>query len=230
MATNDPSNAADKPDNVPSLFGSTSTSASGISASSPSSGVFSNNKSSLFSTTASAPGSNTFSGSSTTTLFGGTSATPPSGGLFGSSFGSSYAAPSGGLFGRLNENRTATELSSSMNSLSLHSSSNVKATESQPVNKGTSACTVFHGFEEKDPGTTRSMVCYQTITFNTQFSAFSLEELRVADYARGLKPVGSKTENGGNMLSGKPFLNTGRILNLYAAPLFLVYFRILFTP
>ncbi|KAJ4295238.1 hypothetical protein N0V90_007249 [Kalmusia sp. IMI 367209] len=52
------------------------------------------------------------------------------------------------------------------------------------TNNGT-AGTPFQAFTEKDPGSTNASSQYQTITFQQPYSNFSLEELRVVDYAQG---------------------------------------------
>lgn len=55
---------------------------------------------------------------------------------------------------------------------------------SRYINNGTVG-TPFRGFSEKDPGGTNGRSEYQTITMQKEYSHFSLEELRVVDYAQG---------------------------------------------
>ncbi|KAL5388490.1 hypothetical protein DPSP01_003062 [Paraphaeosphaeria sporulosa] len=89
-------------------------------------------------------------------------------------------------------------------------------TGGQPVNNGTGAHFVFSPIEETaDSGETADTITIETITRDPRFSCFSLEELRVVDYAQGRKAVGSGTTSSGFSHQNLSSLSTrARILHM----------------
>lgn len=95
-------------------------------------------------------------------------------------------------------------------------------TRSQPVNNGTGAHTSFRRFEDSHHDEFETM---EIITRNPEFSEFSLEELRVVDYAQGRTAVRSETRKSGFLHGGPSAVSRGDILHmlvfLFIAPLLL---------
>ncbi|KAL5375060.1 hypothetical protein DPSP01_011475 [Paraphaeosphaeria sporulosa] len=137
-------------------------------------------------------------GSTSNTTFGGgfgsTSSTTPAfgggntgGGIFGQNkstgFGSNNTTTgtTGGLFGGGNTSG-GFGANNTTGGFGASTSGGFGATSN--ANNGT-AGPPFQPFTEKDPGAANSSAQYQTITFQQPYSNYSLEELRVVDYAQG---------------------------------------------
>ncbi|KAL5447955.1 hypothetical protein PMIN06_007308 [Paraphaeosphaeria minitans] len=147
----------------------------------------------------SAAGAALFGGGSTSnTTFGGgfgsTSSTTPAfgggntgGGIFGQNkstgFGSTNTTTgtTGGLFGGGNTSG-GFGANNTTGGFGASTSGGFGATSN--ANNGT-AGPPFQPFTEKDPGAANGSAQYQTITFQQPYSNYSLEELRVVDYAQG---------------------------------------------
>ncbi|KAK4988887.1 hypothetical protein LTR50_003621 [Elasticomyces elasticus] len=110
------------------------------------------------------------------------------GGLFGSpakpAFGSAATTTGGGLFGSGGSTTTGGFGSSTTGGFGSPGTGAFGAsTGTLPQNTGTQN-TPFNAFTERDPATAANS-SYQCITFQQPYRDYSLEELRVADYAQG---------------------------------------------
>ncbi|KAL1598969.1 hypothetical protein SLS60_008114 [Paraconiothyrium brasiliense] len=133
---------------------------------------------------------NTFGGfgstNNTTSAFGGGNT---SGGLFGQNkptgFGSTNnTSGTGGLFGGGSTSGGFGTTNNTSGGFGSSTSGGFGANSNNNTNNGT-AGPPFQPFTEKDPGTANASAQYQTITFQQPYSNYSLEELRVVDYAQG---------------------------------------------
>ena len=118
----------------------------------------------------------------TTSAFGSSNT---GGGIFGQNktagFGSNTTSTAGGLFGGASTTGGFGASNNASGGFGSSTAGGFGATNN--ANNGT-ASTPFQAFTEKDAGGQQH---YQTITFQQPYTNFSLEELRVADYAQGRK-------------------------------------------
>ncbi|KAF2178380.1 hypothetical protein K469DRAFT_600109 [Zopfia rhizophila CBS 207.26] len=120
----------------------------------------------------------------TSTGFGGSNT---GGGLFGQNkpgFGSSTTG-TGGLFGGGNTTASTTGGFGSTNTTGGFGGSAPGGFVNQPSPNNGTASTPFTAFQEKDGSGSTSTQHFQTITFQPQYSNYSLEELRLVDYNQG---------------------------------------------
>lgn len=192
-----------RPSNNSSPFGGLGRNTPGNASSSPSAspnGQSTGTRPSLFghlSTVNPAPASNSLFGSTTSRssgLFGATT----SGGS--SLFGSSQTA-TGGLFGTTSSNSPPSLIgnqpASGSQSQGLFGSLNNNSQPALPVNTGTETSDLAPYLYEADEAPP-VRAAYQTITFKEKYLRFSVDELRVADYARNKGVLRSGSEDSGN--------------------------------
>jgi nuclear pore complex protein Nup98-Nup96 len=139
-------------------------------------------------------GSTTATSGSTFGGFGGTSSTPAfgsgagtsTGGLFGQSKPAFGTTTSGGLFGSGGGSSSGFGTSGTSTGFGANATPAFGGGANNATNEGTGKVP-FSEMTEKDPSATNTTNRYQTITTIDPYKNFSLEELRLVDYAQGRK-------------------------------------------